>query len=163
MFMPKREPAYGMVEAFRKGDDASFSATMQAGKAARAITADEVGAAKRSFWESRGGKSEAVFAFPLIVVSGKLIEAQLAEDGNSVITKEVGQHTLLVRNPDIGPVLSVIHVVAQSDLASFIRGAETTCDGIFSWCSKNSAAIEHRFSRDGILASVSLDQVIKRP
>jgi len=108
MFSVHARPAYGMTQAFGSGEDKTFRAAMSVSTAvaAKAAAAD------------RGSRPLCVIALPVIVISGKLVEAYL-DDSGEVRVESISSGTLLWRNPIVGMPHTIIRVLSEPEVPQF--------------------------------------------
>ena len=153
VFSDGRSPAYGMVQLVlgsEKDDperkDQSYAATMQASKAAVALTKQIDSGIKSGLWGVLTN-STASIGFPLVVLDGRLVTARLGDDDDSVILEETGRHALMVRNPDIGATSSQLFVVTREALPELVSGLATACQYVFEWAKANPKVMDKVFER----------------
>jgi hypothetical protein len=134
-------PAYGMVQALGKSDgfDASYSAQMQAVKAAIAILDDDKRVRPLRL---RFRPESATMVCPVIVLDGPLFLARLNETGNGIELIERERHFLAVSNPEVTAQMSFLTVVTRQGLAKYVSDAAQARNTMFAVCKSNASTIE---------------------
>ena len=119
--LPPR-PGYGLIQALAaKGSDVAYAACMSAVKA----TASRVAAANAA--ADRDLRHIVEIVVPVIVVEGHLFESFLDHDGE-IKVHELGEGTLVWRNPLVQRPHTIVRVVTLSCLPQLIKEAQAAAE-----------------------------------
>jgi hypothetical protein len=114
-------PAHGVTQAFTSGTDAAFAALHGAAKATAALASH------------RGGSSVPFLQvfFPVVVIEGRIFEYYLADTDEPTV-EEVGEGTLLWRNPVVDEPHTIVDIVTLSALPGYVARAARACESLFT-------------------------------
>lgn len=130
LFRVEREHGYSLTQAFSSGNDIAYKAVMSATKAAHAmgLAADKIKKpTPRKIFLHR---TYARILFPTVVVAGKIFRCTMNPILDDLGLTEIPRGVLVWRNPVVGLPHSIIHIVAQTDLPSFVADVDETITGI---------------------------------
>ncbi len=132
-------PAYGVVQTLRdsKGSDPSYTALMQACKAAVWVSRQQ-----SSGLLTRMYNDAVQMAFPIVVIDGSLFSARLAN--GLVDVSEVAMHHVLFDHPDIG-VRTTVAVVTKQALPDYVKQLTQTVEMMREWLKASASTLSGLF------------------
>jgi hypothetical protein len=114
LFQLPARTGYGITQAFGSGNDKAYEAAMSVSKATAAAVEEA-----NAYEKSEKIKVCSIF-MPIIVLSAKLVESYLGEDGN-VAVENTNEAVLLWRNQVVKRPHTIITIITEDGLAMFAQ------------------------------------------
>jgi hypothetical protein len=119
-FRGPSRPAYGALSAHRKkdGKDMAYAGPLSAAAASRGLAAGYT----TSVLEKIANHTAVHWWIPIVVVDGHVATVQL--EAGQLKVEPVGWGRLLISNPDVGSIDTVVDVVSRSALADYVSAVK---------------------------------------